>query len=369
MHQQFLRLGLVCSLAGASSFGCGSAEPVARHELPVIGGNETGNDYASVVYVTAEIANLGGSAITKAGSGSLVAPNLVATALHVISRNPSNIPFTCDATGNDVSGSQGSQLGATVAPEKVAIYAGPYPDGEPIAYGMKLVTSGSTTICQNDIAFVVLDRALELPVVTVHRGSSATVGEVLTAVGFGGQEPDQLNPRTQRPVNVTAVGQWIRTFTVSEGPCEGDSGGPALSHSGELVGIFSSVSMDCTNFNASAKYTDVSFFSPLVQTAFAAADAGSPWPEGKGEGGAGGAPAVEPGDSGASAGGAGEAAGAVGAAGVDSGPAEPTPSPAARSGCALGSPPPGDGQPLGAFLGAALALAASQARRSRRRLM
>jgi Trypsin len=305
MHQQFLRAGLACLLVSAALLGCNSPELVAQGTLGVIGGTETGNEYGSVLYVTAEIASLGGAPIAKAGSGTLLAPNLVATALHVISRNPSNVPFTCDATGNDVSGSQGSQLGTVVAPEKVAIYAGPYPDGEPIAYGAELITSGSTTICQNDIAFVVLDRALDLPVLPIHRGAPVSVGDVLTAVGFGGEDPTQLNPRTEREVDVTAVGQWIRTFTVSEGPCEGDSGGPALSSTGELVGVFSSVSIDCTNANASAKYTDVSFFSPLVEAAFDAAGAGSPWTM---DGGAAGAPGVEPSTAGAPT--AGSSAGA-----------------------------------------------------------
>lgn len=287
MYQQLLSAGSICALASVTLAGCASPEPVAHRTLPVIGGTETGNELGSVVYVTAEIANIGGNPIAKAGSGTVLAPNLIATALHVISRNPSNVPFTCDATGNDVSGSQGSQLGATVEPDKVAIYAGPYPDGEPLAHGAELVTSGSTTICQNDIAFVVLDRALELPALAVHRGPPANVGDVLTAVGYGGEDPTQLNPRTQREVEVTAVGQWIRTFTVSEGPCEGDSGGPALSGDRQLFGVFSSVSMDCTNANASAKYTDVSFFAPLVESAFEAASAGSPWPSG--DGGAAGA--------------------------------------------------------------------------------
>lgn len=299
MHQQLLKAGFGYLLAGASLLGCSSPEPVARAKLGVIGGSETGDDYAGVVYVTAEITNVGGSRVAKAGSGSLLAPNLIATALHVVSRNPSNVPFTCDATGNDVSGSQGSQLGATVAPEKVAIYLGPLPDGEPVAHGRQLVTSGSTTICENDIAFVVLDQPLDLPSFPVHRGAPADVGDVLTTVGFGGVDTSQLNPRTERKVNVTAVGQWIRTFTVDQGPCEGDSGGPALAPSGELVGVFSTVAVDCSSANAAAKYTDISFFSSLVEDAFDAAEAGSPWGT---AGGTAGAPAVEP-----SAAGAGEA--------------------------------------------------------------
>jgi hypothetical protein len=357
MHQQLLSAGFGCLLASISLLGCSSPEPVAQKTFAVLGGQQTGNDHGSVVYVTAEIANLGGSPIAKAGSGSLLAPNLIVTALHVVSRNPSNVPFTCDATGNDVSGSQGSQLGATVAPEKIAVYAGPFPDGEPIAYGVELVTSGSTTICQNDIAFLVLDRSLDLPQVAVHRGGPAHVGDVLTAVGFGGVDTSELNPRTERKVDVTAVGQWIRTFTVSEGPCEGDSGGPALADSGELVGVFSSVSMDCTNANANAKYTDVSFFSPLVQDAFDAAGAGSPWPEG--DGGAAGAPAEPP-----TAAGAASAAGDGNAAGASS-PASPA---HGDSSCALRAGTSASSRSLTmALLLSALALTARRARRAQRR--
>jgi hypothetical protein len=352
MHQQLLSSSLGGLLLSVALCGCTSPEPLARHTLGVIGGTETGNDHGNVLYVTAEIASLGGSPIAKAGSGTMLAPNLLATALHVVSRNPSNVPFTCDATGNDVSGSQGSQLGGTVAPEKVAIYAGPYPDGEPIAYGTQLVTSGSTTICQNDIAFVVLDRALELQPVSIHRGPAVEVGDVLVAVGFGGEDPTQLNARTQREVDVTAVGQWIRTFTVSEGPCEGDSGGPALSASGELVGVFSSVSMDCTNENAAAKYTDVSFFSPLVEAAFEAAAAGSPWSD---DGGAAGVSGVEPSTSGAPTAGSSTSAGS------------PPHVPSDNEGCSLRRGAAG-GTPGVAFLLSVLAFTAHRTRAKRRAL-
>jgi Trypsin len=362
MHHQFLRRGLGCLLASTALFGCASPEPITERTLGVIGGTETGDDFASVVYVAAEIANIGGDPVTKVGSGSVLAPNLIATALHVISRNPSNVPFTCDATGNDVSGSQGSQLGGSVAPEKVVVYAGPYPDGEPIAHGVQLVTSGSTTICENDIAFVVLDRALDLPAVAIHRGAHAQVGDVLTAVGFGGGDVTALHPRSQREVNVTAVGQWIRTFTVSEGPCEGDSGGPALSDTGEMVGLFSSVSMDCTNQNASAKYTDLSFFSSLVEAAFDAAGAGSPWPEGgggaAGAAGAAGASTVEPAAAGA------ESAAGAGAANAG-GPTKPDTD---HSGCAMHPGAPGLSLWCGLLI-AGLVLCGHRALRTKRRVM
>jgi hypothetical protein len=202
---------------------------------------------------------------------------------------------------------------------------------------------------------VVLDRALELPVAEVHRGGPAAVGDIVTAVGFGGEDTSQLNPRTERAVDVTAVGQWIRTFTVSEGPCEGDSGGPALAVTGELVGVFSSVSMDCTNANASAKYTDVSFFSPLIEAAFEAAGAGSPWPTA--EGGAGGALAVDPAGAGTESAGAGAGTGSADAP-AGSGPDD--------SGCALRGSPAG-GTPWAALLVFGLFLAARGGRHAWRR--
>lgn len=275
---------------GSLLTACSAHEaPLAETSLPVVGGEPTGSDQAGVLYATSEIRNIGGTSVVKIGSSALVAPNLIMTALHVVSQNPSDVPFTCDDSGSATSGSSGASLGAPVAAEKVSVYEGPEPTGEPLARGTKIVSTRSTTICQNDLAFVVLDRALDLPTYRIHRGEPAAVGDELTVVGYGSglkSNPD-APVRTERAVDVIAVGQWIRTFTVSAGPCEGDSGGPALSGSGEVVGIFSSVARDCTLQGAAPKYTDVSYFSRVVEEAFAAADAGSPWPS-LGQGGAGG---------------------------------------------------------------------------------
>jgi Trypsin-like peptidase domain len=287
MHHQLLRLAATTSLVVA----CGAPEssPVGVATQAVRGGEPTGDAHAGVLYVVSEIRNVGGTVVSKIGSSALVAPNLLATALHVVSENPSNVPFTCNASGDAVSGSSGASLGATVAPGKITVFAGPTPTGEPLAHGVKVVSTGSTTICQNDLAFVVLDQSLDLPTYPLRNAGPVHLGDELEVVGYGSglSTTTETAVRTERTVSVAAIGQWIRTFTVTVGPCEGDSGGPALSPEGALVGVFSSVAMDCTGPTAAPKYTDLSFFSPLVELAFAEANAGSPWPT-SGAGGAGG---------------------------------------------------------------------------------
>jgi S1-C subfamily serine protease len=291
MHQRLLVRAALAGLVGAFTVTCSAPEASesSSHRQAVLGGEPTGDARAGVLYVTSEIRNVGGQQITKIGSGALVAPNLLATALHVVSQNPSNVPFTCDASGDVVSGSSGASLGAAVAPEKITVYAGPHPAGEPVAHGVSVVSSGSTTICQNDLAFVVLSEPLALPTYRIRRSTRVAIGDAMTVVGYGSGRDSGLGSavRSERDVTATAIGQWIRTFTVTLGPCAGDSGGPALTLDGELVGVFSSVAVDCTGPSAAPKYTDLSYFEPLIELAFAEAGAGSPWKtsEAGGEGG------------------------------------------------------------------------------------
>jgi len=352
MHSQFLRECLGCLALAWALGACSGPEPVAERRFEVIGGSETGDAHPGVLLVTSEVRTVGDSPVLKVGSGTLVAPNLLATALHVVSVNPSNIPFTCDATGNEVSGSSGSLLGNTVDASKVAVYAGPTPGSEPLAYGLAIVSTGSATICENDLAFVVLDRPLSLPVVAVRRGEPLQAGDMLTAVGYGSADPTLPPTRTQRGVTVTAAGQWIRTFTVSEGPCEGDSGGPALASDGELAGVFSTVGVQCSGPSAAPKYTDLSYFSSLLERAFEAGGDGSPWAPADGAAGAtgaaGAAAAVDAGDAGQ--------AGAKGTA------------PEARDagGCAFGRSRGGDPCLMLGFWLAALQVGARRARAGRR---
>jgi Trypsin-like peptidase domain len=360
-HRLLSRAGILTLIGWACSACSGEGgEPLHRSAEKIIGGQHTGYDHAGVLYVTTEIGSLGGNVFVKAGSGSLIAPNLVATALHVVSKNPSNIPFTCDESGNEISGSEGSALGATVEPAKVAVYAGPIPGSEPLARGTRIVSTGSKTLCENDLAFIVLDTPLDLPTYEVRRPEVVRVGDSVTVVGYGTPPDMEVIARTEREVDVSAVGQWIRTFTVTAGPCEGDSGGPALDEQGRLVGVFSSVASDCTGSASAAKYTDLSYFGSLIEDAFESAGAGSAW----GSGGAGGQPSEpepDPSDGG------GEPSGAAGSPAVDPDPEPPPRDAPSDSGCRSSTERASGGGVSGllVLLGAAISLRRVRRRRCR----
>lgn len=280
MHPRLLSVG-ACVLA-LTGLGCGAEEPAQRASLAITGGELSGAEHDAVVFVSVTLD--GTVSVTKVGSGTLVAPNLLATALHVVAASPPSRGFTCSAEGEDLSGG-GADLEPPVAPKQVQVFLSP-DGGEPDAVGLEIISSGSTTFCQNDIAFVVLDKPLSPAPIPVHLGAAAALGDVLTVVGFGTESGDSGPLRRMREVDVQAVAQWPRTFTVTVGPCPGDSGGPALSEQGELMGVFSTVGSNCRGASAAPKYTDISYFSALVERAFLAA--GAEQPGSAGEGGAGG---------------------------------------------------------------------------------
>src|SRR5690606_20877593 len=95
-------------------------------------------------------------------TGTLVAPNLVVTALHCLA------PLTqgdiqCTYEGEPVNRGVGD-LGPPVAADQVSIRVGvDAPFTEAVAFGIKLFTTNSSNICTNDVALVQLDRDLDLP--------------------------------------------------------------------------------------------------------------------------------------------------------------------------------------------------------------
>jgi Trypsin len=242
---------------------------------------------------------------------SLVAPNLVLTAQHCVSYLSEGI-FACNARGELTDNPEGGgQLGLGLPPERIEIYGGSTPRKAPLARASLIVSTHSTNICQNDIAFVVLDAALDLPLVPLRQGRAARAGELGMLVGYGmdagerGIDYRVQNREQKRDLEIRGVGPDTIEDGVTiipprslllEGPsgCIGDSGGPLLAQStGAILGLYSLQSAsDCGSPRVTHQLVHVPPFQRLMQDAFDAAGATplleEPEPEPETAGGAAG---------------------------------------------------------------------------------
>lgn len=327
-------------------------------------------------------------------SASLVAPNLALTARHCVSHLVEGL-FSCTVHGEliDDQDAGAGRLGLHLPAEDIEFFGGPAPRDEPLARGQRVLSTLSETICQNDIAFVVLDRALELPVLPLRLAGRARIGELSILVGYGLDETQNesqpfdvetqgrtrkadlpirdVGPDSNDDVVTTAPPRTI----VLEGPsgCVGDSGGPLIAEETKAVlGVYSLLGAEsCLARDARHLYTHVPPFQALIDQAFLAAG-GEPIPEptddpGEGSAGAGGAgsdgsagaPGADPGGAGGSGGSAGEEpGGSAGAAGAGSEP-EVRRARKASSGCAFSMAPDAPAKRIAfgvALLGAACAV-------------
>jgi MYXO-CTERM domain-containing protein len=229
-------------------------------------------------------------------TGTLVAPNLIATARHCVSS--ANLAMQCNERGETLSG---GQSGTDYDPGRIAIYVGESlargGSLTPTALGKRIVHDGSPTLCDHDLAFVVLAESVSAPVAKVRVASPAVEGETFRAVGWG-LSVDKTSPTTRVSrggVKVTVVGASKARLTgpheigATEAVCDGDSGGPALAESdGALLGVVTrggsvrAAKLEppeaCKGDDILNVYTSLSAHAKTVQAAFAAA--GQPVPEG-----------------------------------------------------------------------------------------
>jgi MYXO-CTERM domain-containing protein len=215
-------------------------------------------------------------------SGALVAPNVVLTARHCVAQKLSDT-VACDEDGLSM---QGPQVGANVPPGTLHVFVGATPNlyGTPAANGRALFAPTGDTLCNSDIAFIVLDRPLTgIAPIPIRLASAARAGEVVHVVGYGTNDqglPTGVRLRTQ-PLPVRAVGRGIsrnhtplatHEFELGRSACDGDSGGPAIGEAtGAVLGVVSR-GASC-NDDFGHVFVQPSGFRALLDQAFAYAGA------------------------------------------------------------------------------------------------
>src|SRR5215471_15487518 len=92
-------------------------------------------------------------------SGSLIAPNVVLTARHCVSVI-NNQAINCDQNGNSLD--DGPDLGADQPLASIHVFSGATPNllGTPDANAKQLFHPQSATICNSDVALIVLDTSI-----------------------------------------------------------------------------------------------------------------------------------------------------------------------------------------------------------------
>lgn len=195
-------------------------------------------------------------------SASLISPRIVLTARHCVSRTVEQV--SCPASGTQVLKDRDPKtLSVLLGDDASSAYA--------VAKGEAIVAPSGVTLCDADIALVILDTPIKTVKPLPIRATGAARGDRVRAVGYGRNSDDDAT------AGVKLVREHVRVlsvtpaeFTVGEATCQGDSGGPALDETtGEIVGVVSRGGPSCEGNDVHNIYTRVDAFSWLVDEAFA----------------------------------------------------------------------------------------------------
>jgi hypothetical protein len=261
-------------------------EETAVAQQPVVYGQPSGQADDAVV----NIQSPGGNC-----SGTLVAPNQVLTARHCLAIFDRTAPLGCNQDGTSVT--DAGNIASDYEPAEVAIIPGPGGCYESPIAAKRFFSTGSQTVCRNDLALIELAAPIvDGPTMPLRLLRPTSVGESMTIVGFGQSDNlDEVSVRRRRAgLSVLTVGAnrfddhggmaVDGTFVLSQGACHGDSGGPAIAETtGAVAGVYSiKLAEDCTDPTATGVFVQVAEYYELILNTFDELGA-EPWFEGERE--------------------------------------------------------------------------------------
>ncbi len=263
-HKGFLFLGLAALITSACSGADRAVDlPAAREqdagidvrEVEVVRGvPDRGRDPAVVAL------DLGGEGLC---SGTLISPRLVLTARHCVARTTERI--ACPPQGVQVLGARD--------PSTITVLVGETVErAREAAHGKLVIAPAGATLCDGDIAFLVLDRAVSGVKPVGVRAHGVAQGDFVRAVGFGRRPSDGAIGQKLLRDHVRVLAVSPAEFLVGEATCQGDSGGPALDDdTGEVVGVVSRGGPSCEGVGVHNVYTRPDAFQWLLEEALRAA--------------------------------------------------------------------------------------------------